>query len=204
MIIGVDFDNTIINYNDPFYDTALKAGWIEETTDRSKNAVREQVRQLKDGEIKWQRLQAIVYSTKLSDAKLVTGAAEFFINCNQRKIPTNIISHKTKHAKHDEKRINIREAALTWMKEKHFFEPQGLGLSAGDVFFESTRQEKIERIKQLGCTHFIDDLEEMFLEDSFPSKVEKILYAPKGDHLSLQGVLMYTNWKEINDYFFGA
>ena len=39
-----------------------------------------------------------------------------------------------------------------------------LGLTEGDVFFNSTREEKIERIANLRCTDFIDDLEETFLK----------------------------------------
>ena len=27
-----------------------------------------------------------------------------------------------------------------------------------DIYFEETKQRKIERIKKLGCTHYIDDL----------------------------------------------
>jgi hypothetical protein len=77
-------------------------------------------------------------------------------------------------------------------------------LSRWIVYFESTRQAKINRIKQLQCTHFIDDLEETFLEDRFPEDVKKILYAPQTFDTSLKDVRVVTRWKDINNYFFSA
>ena len=91
---------------------------------------------------------------------------------------------------------------MTWMRNHGFFDSDGLGLSENDVYFESTRIEKIERIKKLGCTHFIDDLEELFLEESFPGHVGKILFAPYGMKLSLRGVIVASSWKDIHNYFF--
>ncbi len=116
------------------------------------------------------------------------------------KIAIYIISHKTRYANLDETRTNLRKAALNWMTQHHFFDSQHLGLKRSNVFFESTRIEKIARIKKLGCTHFIDDLEETFMETSFPANVKKILYAA---HPSpLLKIKRVTAWKEIYDYFF--
>lgn len=83
-----------------------------------------------------------------------------------------------------------------------FFKKGGLSLSKNDIFFESTRKEKIFRIRQLLCTHFIDDLEETFSDDSFPKNVKKILYDPHREHLHMQGVLIFRTWDDINEYFF--
>jgi len=79
-----------------------------------------------------------------------------------------------------------------------------LGLTFDDVYFESTRREKIERIKEIQCTHFIDDLEETFLEDTFPTDIEKILYMTYMKHSAVQGVRLAASWKEIKDHVFGS
>ena len=100
----------------------------------------------------------------------------------------------------DEDGVNLRSTAIDWMEKNRFFDAEGLGLTPDRVFFESTRNEKIERIKQLKCTHFIDDLEETFLEDSFPTEVERILFAKEDTALS--GVKAFRAWKDINDYIF--
>ena len=203
-VIGVDFDNTLVSYDDVMYGVALQQGLIHSGTRKSKRDIRDRIRQLPDGEIGWQRLQAIVYGPRMRDARLIDGVQTFFELCQQHKVRVYIISHKTKFAKLDETGTNLRVAALTWMRRNRFFEADGLGLSQKDVYFESTRREKIERISQLGCTHFIDDLEETFLEDSFPMSVEKIPYAPHMQHSSIPGARVFTTWKEISDYLFNA
>jgi len=203
-IIGVDFDNTLVYYEDVMYSVALQYGLIRSGMRKSKKDIREKIRQLPNGEMEWQRLQAIVYGPRMGEAKLIDGVRMFFELCKQHRVVVYIISHKTEYARSDESGINLRVAALTWMRENGFFETDGMGMSLQDVYFESTRREKIDRIRQLGCTHFIDDLEETFLESSFPTNVEKILYAPHRQHSSLLGVRAVTTWKEINDYFFGT
>ena len=69
-----------------------------------------------------------------------------------------------------------------------------------NVYFESTRAEKIERIIALSCTHFIDDLEEVFDDPAFPSNVERLLLSPAG---SVPGLPYptYASFREIADVF---
>ena len=88
------------------------------------------------------------------------------------------------------------------MNDHRFFDRDGLGLSREDVFFENTRSDKIERMKILRCTHFIDDLEEIFLETSFPTSVQKILYAPRGATSSVSGIRSAATWSEIGECIF--
>ena len=92
----------------------------------------------------------------------------------------HIVSHKTEYANFGEANVNLREAATAWLERHGFFEDTQLGLCRTNVFFESTRAEKINRIGALRATHFVDDLEETFLEASFPLGVEKILIAAHG------------------------
>ncbi len=77
-----------------------------------------------------------------------------------------------------------------------------VGLSPAKVFFGATRAEKIAYIRELHCTHFIDDLEETFAESSFPADVARILYAPHPISSSPPGVMVAQSWKQINEYFF--
>jgi len=78
-------------------------------------------------------------------------------------------------------------------------------LSPSCVYFGATRHEKIEHIQRLGCTHFIDDLEEVFLEEDFPGGVEKILYAPHPDRsINLSSITVFSTWTYISDHLFGT
>jgi hypothetical protein len=203
-IIGVDFDNTLVSYDKLIYAIALERGLIRADTRKNKKVIRDAIRQLPGGEIEWQRLQAILYGPRMGEATLARGVKAFFERAVRHQARVYIISHKTEYAAYDETRTNLRAAAMDWMKKHDFFKADGLGLSPQDVFFASTRQEKIARIRQLGCTHFIDDLEETFLEDSFPAGVARILYTPLATDSPSSGVRSFSAWKDISRYVFGT
>lgn len=200
--IGVDFDNTIVSYADIMHKTAVQWGLIEPGLEKDKKEIRDRIRELPDGETTWQKIQAYVYGKAMDDAVLVEGVREFFHACKNADILVSIISHKTEYAAMDEDNINLRQAALRWMKNNRFFESDGLGLSRGYIYFESTRQGKIDRIKQVGCTHFIDDLQETFSEKTFPVGTIKILYSLESDVSYGQDVTVMHDWTEIYEHFF--
>lgn len=199
--IGVDFDNTIIAYDALLREEAKRQGYLKNVNGTDKREIRDLVRGLEDGEMKWRRLQAIVYGRRIDEATLADGAEGFLRLCKERHVSVWVISHKTPYAAADPGGVNLREAALRWMQRRGFFGEE-LGVSPQRIFFSSTRAEKISRIGMLDLTHFVDDLEETFLEDSFPESVEKILYAPHG-HREYPGVRVVRSWKEIGRYVFG-
>ncbi|MCP4396592.1 MAG: hypothetical protein GY801_04700 [bacterium] len=155
---------------------------------------------MENGEDEWQKLQALVYGAEIQEAKLIRGVQEFFKLCHYHNINVYIVSHKTEFANRKDIRTNLREAALSWMREKKFFDVDGLHLPLEKVYFEATRRGKIERVKQLGCTHFIDDLEEIFHEHSFPKDVIRILYDPYQEKTFLPGMQIFPTWDGIIGY----
>ena len=64
--------------------------------------------------------------------------------------------------------MNLRDAARGWLQTSGMLGTHGV--PEEHLYFESTRAEKIARIIQLRCTHFIDDLEEVFNDPAFPDK----------------------------------
>jgi hypothetical protein len=202
LIIGVDFDNTVISYDDILSKLAQDRG-VSVSFPCSKKILRDLLRQLPNGEIEWQKWQAIMYGPMIGEAKLMSHVGDFFKLCRIKNVSVYIISHKGEYAAQDTKRINLQAAALQWMHDNQFFSMDGLGLNQESIFFCNTRQEKIQKIKQLGCNYFIDDLEETFSEEGFPPTVQAILYSPTGDHSQAAEKSMITsNWKEITQYFF--
>lgn len=201
-IIGVDFDNTIISYDKLLQRLAADRGLIPVGMATGKKTIRDSVRLLPRGEIEWQKLQAAAYGPRIGEAEPAEGVRRFFELGRRRGVRMYIISHKTEFANYGDAATNLRTAALDWMAANRFFAANGLGLSQDDVFFGAARSEKIGFIRRLGCTHFIDDLEETFLEDTFPAGVEKVLYAPHGAAVPYSGLRVMSNWREICDYFF--
>jgi hypothetical protein len=203
--IGIDFDNTIVSYDDLMYRAAVDHGLIgdgAEAVAKTKRAVRDRVRMLPGGEIAWQELQALVYGPLMSQARATDGAEDFIRWCREAGFAVRIVSHKTEYANYDRTRTNLRTAALDWMAARRFFDRDGLNLGTDDVFFESTRAGKIARIAAIGCSHFIDDLEEVFLEPAFPPSVHRILYAPGPSIVSTASARVMRSWEDVREYFF--
>lgn len=201
-VIGVDFDNTIVSYDDVMHAEATARRLIPPGMRKSKQHIRDTIRQLRDGEVQWQQLQAVVYGPRMDEACLMDGAGDFFECCRRHGVRVVIVSHKSERYALDGTGTNFRRAAMDWMDRHGFFDASGFGLSRDAVRFEATRREKIQQIRALGCTHFIDDLSELFLEENFPDGVEKILFAPHGVVVPLAGVRAVSSWKEITDYVF--
>jgi hypothetical protein len=201
-LIGIDLDNTLVCYDELFHFAAHQEGLVELSAPKSKERIRDAIRLLPRGENKWTRLQAIVYGPRMSGATAFEGSASFLRHCSERGTKAVIVSHKTHFATLDGKQVDLRESALTWMRAKKFFDADGCGLSPDDVFFESTRSEKIERIRSLGCTHFIDDLAEVLAESSFPRNVAKLLFAPHGANSEGRGIKAFRTWRQLDEFFF--
>ena len=194
----------MVSYDELLARIARERGLLQSDTPETKRQLRDRIRQLRDGEIEWQKCQALLYGPRIGEARLIEGVPRFFELCRQRGVQVYVVSHKTEFSQYDGTRTNLRTAALQWMTANGFFEPNRLGLSLEDVFFAGTRQEKVDRIAGLGCTDFIDDLEETFLEISFPAATTRILYEPGRESPAPLGVLLMKTWQEISEYFFGT
>lgn len=202
MIIGVDFDNTIVDYDGVFFRRAVDLGLIDDGAFLHKRQVRDRIRLLPEGEALWRKLQAHAYTTGIDRARLIDGVKEFFSSCRRADVRIYIVSHKTTYPPAAFEQIDLRRSALNWMKANGFFDPAALGLNLDQVYFESTRAEKLERIKALNCTHFIDDLQEVLLEIGFPSGVEKILYSSDVERPVSKDIFIANSWEKIHEHFF--
>ncbi|HTP31258.1 MAG TPA: hypothetical protein VMJ75_03730 [Candidatus Acidoferrales bacterium] len=204
VICGIDFDNTIVTYDELLCAIARERGLVENGPVQTKRSIRDRIRQLPNGEIEWQKCQAVLYGQRIGEARLIEGVVPFIHLCRERGIPVHIVSHKTEFSGYDLTRTNLRDAALSWMAARRFFDAGGVGLSRENVYFAATRAEKIERIRKLGCTHFVDDLEETFLEPAFPAATARILFEPGREAPAPQGVALMRTWQEIREYVFSA
>jgi hypothetical protein len=204
MRIGIDFDNTIAGYDRLFARLAVEAGVLAGSQGGGKRAVRDAVRQSAEGDVAWQRLQAQAYGARMAEAELIDGVADFLHACRAQGIQTFVVSHKTRHAGYDPLQIDLHQAALAWMEAQNFFSDGGFGLRRDHVFFEATRAAKIARIRALGLSHFIDDLEEVFAEPAFPPGVAAILFDPAGPPGAAAALpaLRLTHWHEIHQHVF--
>ena len=200
MRIGIDFDNTIADYDDVFLLAAKRERLVGEAFVGGKLAVREAVRALDRGEERWMRLQGRIYGAFMPQARPVKGIRRFFSRARKSGAVISIISHKTEFGHFDEERINLREAARRWLSGQGFVGPDGVPEER--VFFAASRDEKIARIAEVSCAHFIDDLEEVFREPGFPVSTHGHLLYRNAGALPAGPFTAYRNWDEIGDALF--
>lgn len=198
-VIGIDLDNTLVCYDELFHSVAREQNLIGPELPKSKEKIRNAIRLLPDGEQQWTRLQAMVYGPKMSAAQMFEGADVFLRHCTAGGIRPCIVSHKSRRAAQDDE-VDLHEAALQWLAANGFFTE--LALTRGDVFFEPTRADKITRIRDLHCSHFIDDLDEVFDDDEFPRETTKLLFAPHGTSCDAPGLQVFRSWHDLDRYFF--
>ncbi len=200
MLIGIDFDNTIACYDDGFLAVAKAMALVPPSFQGAKKAVRDHVRQGPGGDMAWQRLQARLYGPDIGQAHLMPGMGRLLERLNEARVPVVIISHKTRSSPLDPN-VDLRQAALGWMEANGLFDHYGL--SRDRIYFESTRAKKIDRIKALGCTQFIDDLDEVFDDPSFPQSVQAYLYNPH-EAARPGPFTMFSSHTDIADRLLGA
>jgi hypothetical protein len=178
MRIGVDFDNTLVCYDRAFATVGKEAGLLPaDFTGGRDLAKRRLLRERPDGYL-WEKLQGLVYGQRIDHAELYDGAAEFFRRCRRETgWQVYVVSHKTVLAHHDPLKTDLRASALGWMRRQGFFEPDGFGLDAHQVFFEDSRDAKVRRIGVLACEIFVDDHPEVLGHGDMPSGCRKILFA---------------------------
>jgi hypothetical protein len=199
--IGIDFDNTIITYDDVFRAAAKAKGLIAADFSGSKQAVRDAIRLIPDGELAWQRLQGRVYGKGIAGAKMVPGVAAFLRRAKDEGCAIVVVSHKTEYGHFDPDRVNLRTAALGWMTGQGLFGGDH-GITPQNVYFESTRAEKLKRIAALSLSHFIDDLEEVLTDPDFPPDVARILFAE--DEPPAGPYVWCPTWRDIERQVFGG
>ena len=174
MLLGLDFDNTIVCYNKVFYHVAREQRLIPGDIEPTKVSVRDYLRN-QGREAEWTSLQGLVYGERILDAAPCDGVIEALSFLSGQGIELCIVSHRTRTPILGAP-FDLHAAARQWLRDKLFPIAECLNLSEENVYFEDDRSTKIDRIKSLGCAWFIDDLPEVL--SSLPDNICKILYAP--------------------------
>jgi hypothetical protein len=194
MRIGIDFDNTIVNYDGVFHAAALERGLIPADFRKGKNDVRDYLNGSgrKDD---FTELQGYVYGTRMELAAPYPGFEDFVRAARAAGHELFVVSHKTKLAmlgpKHD-----LHEAARGFLRAREFV--GDAGVPEDSIFFALTKDEKVQRARSLGVDVFIDDLPEILA--MLPS-VRRILFAPDGAAAGDYEVA--RSWGEVSNLLLG-
>ena len=183
MRIGIDLDNTLIDYTEAFLYGAHQFELIPENWSGQKIELKSLVRSHSKGEQEWQRLQGKVYGHWIHKAKLYSGVFRFLWRCRLRGWETIVVSHKTEYGHFDTDKISLRRAAKRFLQSCQVWESDGSGMLEA-LRFQTTREKKIQTIKELQCDVFIDDLPEVLGNNGFPNETRRILFDPENRYES--------------------
>lgn len=194
MIIGFDFDNTIINYSKSFTKLAKLKNLVPEKINKDKISIRNYLRK-NNIEDEWTILQGEVYGKNIMSAEIYQGVIDTFLYLSKKKIKIKIISHKTKFPYMGEK-INLRTSALKWIKKNIIDYSYDINLDLSDIYFENTIENKIKKIKELNCNIFVDDLPEVL--SLLPTSIERILFLPNSTKEKFSKFHLLSSWEEFS------
>lgn len=195
MHIGIDFDNTIVCYDGLFHRVCLEKGLITPDVPVNKSDVRNYLRRIGKEKV-WTEMQGYVYGARMSEAAPYPGVLEFLAACRRAAVMVSIISHKTRHPFLGPE-YDLHESAQNWLEQQGFFDEGRIGLPRKNVFFELTREAKLERIRASGVSHFIDDLPEFLAAPGFPSQARRVLFDPNDLYAEEKEFTRATSWLEM-------
>ncbi len=196
MRIGIDFDNTIVDYSGVFHAAALERGLIPAGLETSRTAVRDYLngRGQKDA---FTELQGYVYGARMALARCYPGVRDFIAAALADGHSVFIVSHKTPRPLLGPA-YDLHAAAQGFLEANGFF-AAGL-LAPGDSHFEASKEAKVARVAALRLDAFIDDLPEILAAPGFPAATRRLLFAPDGPPAALPaGTETYRTWPAIGE-----
>lgn len=176
MIIGIDFDNTLVQYDSLLHRCAVDRSLIPSSVPVQKTAVRDHIQQA-HGNDRWTELQGYVYGERIREAQPAPGARSFIARARACGVTVFVVSHKTQFPALGPK-TDLHESARGWLVTHGFIDREAGLPSLDSAYFEASRAAKLARIGSLGCALFIDDLPECLEDPAFPGHTQGILFDP--------------------------
>jgi hypothetical protein len=178
MIVGLDFDNTIVCYDRAIAALAEQKLDLPREVPRTKLGIRDHLRSIGQ-EDAWTRFQGELYGPGMSHAAPFPHVVDTLGALKGAGHQLVVISHRTRFPYLGE-RHDLHGFAKDWM---HAWLPA----SFSSISFHETKAEKIADIKRLACDYFLDDLPEILSDPAFPGETEGVLFAPTGFRSSWSG-----------------
>ena len=166
MHIGVDFDNTIVCYDDVFQRVAVDRGLVPPSFATSKTGLRHFLCAA-GRENDWTEIQGEVYGNRMAEVTAYPGADLPGRLAAQRgpghdRQPQDALCPARAALRSSPGRPRLAGTARRLRSRAH-------RAGAGSGVFRIDRGEKLQRIAAVQCTHFIDDLPDLLAEPDFPA-----------------------------------
>jgi hypothetical protein len=196
MLIGLDFDNTIVCYDQAIATLADQLLIVPAHVPRTKLGLRDHLR-AEGREPEWTAFQGELYGPGMRHAQPFSGAIETLQILKDAGHSLVIVSHRSRHP-YAGPAYDLHEAAREWVAERLL----SVGLFGDDeagnaVHFMETRDAKVAAMAQLGCTVFLDDLPEVLDAPGFPSNTARILFDPANEMPRQRGRHHISAWTQL-------
>jgi hypothetical protein len=139
-------------------------------------------------------MQGYVYGARMAEAAAYPGMIDCLTWARSHHIPISIVSHKTRFPFLGEP-YDLHAAARNWI-ELYLKDANGPLVDHDRIFFELTKDAKVQRIGDIGCSTYVDDLPEILLHKGFPVDTNKLLFDPDDHH---QDTILNRaqHWQEV-------
>ena len=196
MLIGLDFDNTIVCYDQAIALLAEELFELPADVPRTKLGLRNFLRAA-GREPEWTAFQGELYGPGMRYAEPFDGAIATMQQLLAEGHDLVIISHRSRRPYAGEPH-DLHLAARNWVAER--LKSTGLFAEAnGRMNFLETRQEKVARIAELACQAFLDDLLEVLGDSAFPVSTAGILFDPSGGSATPECHHRISAWPELGE-----
>lgn len=180
--IGIDLDNTIINYKNSF-KKFLKSKNINFNSINKKKIkfIANNSSKIKS----WTQAQEEIYGKYIAFAKPFKFFKDFEKFALKNNIKLFIVSHKTKYSQFSRK-YNLHTQSNKWLEKN-------ISKQMYKIYYVKTVDQKIKKIAKLNPNYFIDDLIEIFNHKNFPKKIKKIHFSK----IKTDNFYNLSNWNKI-------
>lgn len=193
MLIGLDFDNTIVCYDKAIARLADELFDLPPHLPRTKLALRDFLREA-NREPEWTAFQGALYGPGMAYTEPFEQALETMQALKDMGHSLRIVSHRSLRP-YTGPAYDLHVAARAWVDEWL----ASSGLIANEMaHFHETHGQKIAAIRSLGCNAFLDDLPEVLEDEHFPSACWAVLFDPERSHPQAKSQRV-GRWGEVLD-----
>ena len=167
--IGIDLDNTIINYGNAFQKINYK--FFDDNKKINKKRLKIKIEKIFKNK-GWSIIQEIIFGKYITYCQPYSGFSNFYQKNKKKNNLLYIVSHKTRLSEYS-KKYQIRDKAKSWIFKNI------KNIKKNEIFFEKTLKDKVKRIKKLKLDFFIDDMYQVLTDKEFDRNCQKILFKDK-------------------------
>jgi hypothetical protein len=189
VLIGLDFDNTIVCYDSVFERLAREQGVPPAVAAAGKTAIRDFLR-TEGREPDWTMMQGEAYGSRMPEAVVYAGVGEFLCAAADAGHRMAIVSHRTLQP-YLGPAFDLHAAARACWAGQEF------ARLVDEVHFETTAEAKAARIRALQCDVFVDDLWEFLQRPDLSSGLRKIWLDHGRESVAQDGLEQVGSWREV-------